>query len=72
MSPKRKPQSQVSPPIIDPRRVIVMLTSNKADLTIDLAKRSSCVRILKQPERYQFQTYEEGELLDHVRANSKR
>jgi hypothetical protein len=58
--------------VIDPRRVIVMLTSNKAELTVDLTNRSSCVRILKRPERYQFQTYEEGELLDHVRANQPR
>lgn len=53
---------------IDPRRVVVMFTSNKADVTTDLANRSSCVRILKQPEGYTFKLYPEGDILDHVRA----
>ena len=54
---------------VDPRRVFVQMTSNKADITIDLANRSSCVRILKQPEDYRFRHYAEGDILDHVRAN---
>jgi len=58
--------------VIDPRRLVVMFTSNKADLTIDLANRSSCVRILKQPSDYQFRSFPEGDLLDHVRANKSR
>ena len=33
---------------IDPKRIVVMMTSNKAEVTTDLANRSSCVRILKQ------------------------
>lgn len=53
---------------IDPRRVYVMFTSNKADMTTDLANRSSCVRILKQPDGYQFPAYAEGDVLQHVRA----
>ncbi len=57
---------------IDPRRVILHLTSNRADITIDLANRSSCVRILKQPEGYRFREYREGDILDHVRANQSR
>jgi hypothetical protein len=57
---------------IDPRRICVMLTSNKADMTIDLANRSSCVRILKQPDGYQFREYPEGDVLAHVRANQPR
>jgi hypothetical protein len=57
---------------IDPRRVVVMLTSNKADMTTDLANRSSCVRILKQKDGYQFKAYPEGDILDHVRANQSR
>lgn len=35
-------------------RVIVQLTSNRAEITTDLANRSACVRILKQPENYRF------------------
>ncbi len=54
---------------IDPRRTIVMVTSNKAELTPDLANRSSCVRILKQPPGYTFRAFPEGDLLDHVKAN---
>jgi hypothetical protein len=54
---------------IDPRRVCIMFTSNKADVTTDLANRSSCVRILKQRDGYTFSSYPEGDILDHVRAN---
>jgi len=54
---------------IDPRRVVVQMTSNKADITIDLANRCSCVRILKQEPGYRFREYPEGDALDHVRAN---
>ena len=54
---------------IDPRRVIVQFTSNKAEITPDLANRCSCVRILKQLADYQFQQYPEGDILEHVRAN---
>ena len=54
---------------IDPRRVVVMMTSNKAEVKKDLANRSSLVRILKQPEGYEFTEFLEGDLLAHVRAN---
>ncbi len=54
---------------IDPRRIILMMTSNRAELTPDLANRSSCVLIVKQPPGYVFQEYPEGDLLVHVRAN---
>jgi hypothetical protein len=54
---------------IDPRRTILMITSNQAEVTPDLANRSSCVRILKQPPGYEFQKFPEGDLLDHVKAN---
>lgn len=57
---------------IDPRRVMVMFTSNKADVTQDLANRSSCVRILKHADGHVFQAYPEGDILDHVRANQPR
>lgn len=57
---------------IDPRRVVLMLTSNRADVTPDLANRSSCVRILKQPDGHTFTVYPEGDILEHVRANQAR
>jgi len=58
--------------IVDPSRVIVMLTSNGAEVTQDLANRASCVRILKQPAGYQFRTYAAGDLRAHVQANQPR
>lgn len=54
---------------IDPRRTVLMITSNKAEVTPDLANRSSCVRILKQPTGYNFREYPEGDVLDHIKAN---
>ncbi len=57
---------------IDPRRVVIMLTSNKADVTPDLANRCACVRILKQPAEYVFTRYPEGDILEHVRMNQPR
>jgi hypothetical protein len=57
---------------IDPRRVILCMTSNKADMTTDLANRSACVRIVKQPPGYAFATFPEGDVLDHVEANQAR
>lgn len=53
---------------INPRLTCVMFTSNKADITKDLANRSACVRILKQPDGYQYRKYPEGDILDRVRA----
>jgi hypothetical protein len=61
------------PPVeVDPRRVLVLMTSNRADVTPDLANRACCVRILKQPADYAFHRYPEGDLLDHVVANQPR
>ena len=57
---------------IDPRRVVIMLTSNKADVTPDLANRASCVRLLKQRDGYIFARYPEGDILEHVRAEQPR
>jgi len=53
---------------IDPRRVYVMFTSNKADMTTDLANRSSCVRILKQPDGFHYPSFPEGDILQRIRA----
>lgn len=57
---------------IDARRIIVMMTSNKAEITPDLANRSCITRILKQPDGYHFHQYPEGNILDHVRVNQPR
>ena len=57
---------------IDPRRVVLCMTSNKADMTTDLANRSACVRIIKQPPGYAFATFPEGDVLDHVETNQAR
>jgi Bifunctional DNA primase/polymerase, N-terminal len=57
---------------IDPRRVVVMITSNNAEITRDLANRSSAVRILKQPAGFRFRTFPEGDILDHVRIHHRR
>jgi hypothetical protein len=58
--------------VIDPRRTIIMMTSNRADITKDLANRCSCVRLRKRPDDYQFQQYPEGDILDHVHAHRER
>jgi hypothetical protein len=63
----RTPYSPVV--LIDPRRVVVMFTSNKADITRDLANRCSCVRILKQEAGYQYTSYPEGDILAHIENN---
>lgn len=62
----------MGPVQVDPRRFILQMTSNRAEITVDLANRSSCVRIQKQQDDYQFRSYPEGDLLDHVRANQPR
>jgi len=54
---------------IDPKRIVLMFTSNRAELTDDFANRCSSVRILKQPAGYRFTRFSEGDLLQHVRAN---
>lgn len=59
------------PPIdIDPRRLVLFLTSNKSEMTQDLANRSCCIQIRKQPIGYIFKTFPEGDLIAHVFANS--
>ena len=55
-----------------PNRVVLMITSNKAEVTDDLSNRSSIVRILKQPADYAYASFAEGDLIDHVRANQPK
>lgn len=47
-----------------------MLSSNKAETTPDLANRSIITRIKKQPPGYGFECYDQGDLLQHVKAKS--
>lgn len=54
---------------IDPRRIVLLATSNKAEMTTDFANRCACVRLRKQPAEYQFASFPEGDVLDHIRAN---
>ena len=61
-----------SPAEIDPTRTVVMLTTNKAELTPDMANRASIVRIRKHDDDFKFRRFPEGELLDHVKAHQER
>jgi len=54
---------------IDPGRVVLMLTSNNAEMTQDLVARSAVVRLLHRSPEHLFQTFPEGDILAHVRAN---
>ena len=54
---------------VDPTKTIVLVTSNRAEFTVDFAKRTSMIRLLKQPANHEFAKFLEGDLLDHVRAN---
>lgn len=55
---------------IDPQHYILMMTSNGVEITPDLANRACIIRIRKR-EGFQFRSYEEGDLLSHVRANQR-
>jgi len=50
-------------------RICWMLTSNEAQTNRDLSNRSIITRIRKQPRGRQFKTYDEGDLLAHVKEN---
>lgn len=52
---------------VDPSRFFLALTSNGIETTRDFANRASIVRIRKR-EGHTFRQYEEGDLLQHVRA----
>lgn len=57
---------------VDPRRTIFMMTSNRAEITEDLANRSSCVRILKRSPEYEYQSFDGHDILDHLKADAAR
>jgi hypothetical protein len=52
---------------VDPTRFFPMLTSNGVETTRDMANRSCVVRIRKRAG-FTFQTFSEGDVLDHVVA----
>ena len=54
---------------IDPRKIVLSVTSNSAEFTPDFAKRTSTIRLLNQGPSYRFTSYQEGDLIAHVRAN---
>jgi len=56
---------------VDPRRTVVMLTTNGAKLSKDLANRSCFVRILKQEGR-RFRRFKEGSIIEFIEANQSR
>lgn len=53
---------------VDMRRICIMATSNRAELTIDFANRCSVTRIKKRSDAYRFRKFAGGrDLLDEVR-----
>ncbi len=59
-----------APVEINMQRIVVLLTSNKAELTVDMANRASPVLIRKHPPGHEFPVYPKGrDILGHVRAN---
>jgi len=56
--------------LIDTDHVYWMATSNRAQMTPDLANRSITTRLRKRPQGLPFKKYREGDLLKHVEARS--
>jgi len=52
---------------VPPENYFVFLSSNGVDTTRDFANRSNIIRISKKAPGFVFQSYAEGDLLDHVR-----
>ena len=53
---------------IDPSRVVMQITSNGFEATVDLGNRAMIMSIVKQAPDYEFRTYDEGSVLQHVTA----
>ena len=64
----RRPYSP--PQQVSTDRIIWLLSSNKSELTRDLANRTIVTRIQKQPRGFTYKTFSEGDLKQHVTANS--
>ncbi len=54
---------------VDSRYYVLYATSNGFESTPDIANRMCMVRILHQPEGYQWYPWREGSLLKHISAN---
>ena len=52
---------------VSPESFFIFMSSNGVNTTRDFANRSNIIRICKKPQGYQFQNFEEGDLLSHVR-----
>ena len=52
---------------VAPESFFIFMSSNGVNTTRDFANRSNIIRIRKKPPGYEFQKFEEGDLLDHVR-----
>lgn len=52
---------------VAPESFFIFMSSNGVNTTRDFANRSNIIRIRKKPPGYQFQKFEEGDLLSHVR-----
>jgi hypothetical protein len=66
---KRKYQPTVQ---VTTDHVIWLLTSNGMSATRDLANRSAITRIKKQPIGHSYESYQEGDILAHLQANTDR
>lgn len=57
--------------LVDPSRTVLLMTSNKAEFTRDLANRSNFVRIRKRPDGYRFRDWG-CSIVEHVRRHQPR
>jgi hypothetical protein len=57
---------------VDPSRTVWSITSNRAEMTPDLANRCNVIRITKQEESYKYTAYSEGDLFEHIKANQTK
>jgi hypothetical protein len=53
---------------VRPEDFFIFMTSNGVETTRDFANRSNIIRIHKKPPGFSFKKYEEGSLLEHVKA----
>jgi len=61
-----------APVQVDVSRLLVLATSNRAELSPDMANRVCVVRLRKQPPGYDFTRWPAGNLQDEIRANRPR